>query len=70
MLDGDKATKHCAWGDSLRVYPEISVLDEGVVVDRNRITGGGITAGLDFALTPSAEVVGPPVAQARQLTAE
>jgi NAD(P)-dependent dehydrogenase (short-subunit alcohol dehydrogenase family) len=54
----------------LRVYPEISVLDEGVVVDRNRITGGGITAGLDFALTPSAEVVGPPVAQARQLTAE
>ena len=52
MLDGDKATKHCAWGDSLRAYPEISVLDERVVVDRNRITDGGITAGLDFALTP------------------
>lgn len=29
----------------------VEVSPERVVIDRNRITGGGVTAGLDFGLT-------------------
>lgn len=70
LLDGYRATTHWGWIDSLRAYSAIEVADERVVVDRTRITGGGITAGLDFALTLIAEVVAPPVAQAMQLIFE
>jgi len=70
LLDGYKATTHWGWIDSLNAYPAIEVVDKRVVVDRDRITGGGITAGLDFALTLIAEVVAPPVAQAMQLMFE
>ena len=38
-----------------------------MTIDRNRITGGGITAGLDFAFTLISEVVGEDMAQAMQL---
>ena len=70
LLDGYRATTHWGWVESLTAYPGIEVVDERVAVDRNRITGGGITAGLDFALTLIAEVVAPPVAQAIQLIFE
>lgn len=70
LLDGFKATTHWGWIDSLSAYPAIDVVDQRVVVDRTRITGGGITAGLDFALTLIGEVVAPPVAQAMQLIFE
>jgi len=40
------------------------------VVDRNRVTGGGVTAGIDFALTLMAEVRGPEFAKAVQLSLE
>jgi hypothetical protein len=69
-LDGFRATTHWGWIDSLAAYEKINVVDERVVVDRNRITGGGITAGIDFALTLIAEVVAPPAAQAMQLIFE
>ena len=70
LLDGYRATTHWAWLDALAKYPEVEVVDERVAVDRNRITGGGITAGLDFALTLIAQVIGPPAAQAVQLLFE
>jgi cyclohexyl-isocyanide hydratase len=70
LLDGYKATTHWGWIDALDRYPNIEVVDERVAVDRNRLTGGGITAGLDFALTLISEVVGPPAAQAIQLMFE
>lgn len=70
LLDGYRATTHWGWIETLTAYPGIEVVDERVAVDRNRITGGGITAGLDFALTLIAEVVAPPVAQAIQLIFE
>ncbi len=70
LLNGYRATTHWGWVKALDSYPEVEVVDERVVVDRNRITGGGITAGLDFALTLIAEVVGPPAAQAMQLLFE
>ena len=38
--------------------------DERVVVDGNVITGGGVTAGIDFALTIVAELHGEAAAQA------
>ena len=70
LLDGYRATTHWGWIKHLSTYPNIEVVDERVAVDRNRITGGGVTAGIDFALTLIAEVVGPPVAQAMQLVFE
>lgn len=49
LLRGYKATSH--WG-TLRVLPALGAIPvaERVVVDRNRITGAGVTAGLDFGL--------------------
>ncbi|MBS0422271.1 MAG: DJ-1/PfpI family protein [Proteobacteria bacterium] len=41
-----------------------------VVRDGNVITGGGVTAGIDFALTVAAEIAGPVVAQTIQLLLE
>jgi cyclohexyl-isocyanide hydratase len=43
---------------------------ERVVVDRNRITGGGVTAGIDFGLAVAAEIYGGAVAQEIRLTIE
>ena len=43
---------------------------ERVVVDGNVITGGGVTAGIDFALTVAAEAFGPELAKAIQLGIE
>lgn len=70
LLDGYRATTHWGWVPQLKRYPGIEVIDERVVVDRNRISGGGITAGLDFALTLIAEVVGKPAAESIQLMFE
>ncbi len=41
-----------------------------VVRDGNLFTGGGVTAGIDFALTMAAELAGPQAAQAIQLQIE
>ena len=43
---------------------------ERVVIDGNVITGGGVTAGIDFALTVAAEAFGPELAQSIQLGIE
>ena len=70
LLDGYRATTHWACLPHLRRYPRIEVINERVVVDRTRISGGGVTAGIDFALTLVAEVVSPLVAQTIQLLIE
>jgi cyclohexyl-isocyanide hydratase len=41
-----------------------------VCVDRNRVTGGGVTAGIDFALTLVSILLDRPTAQAIQLRLE
>jgi cyclohexyl-isocyanide hydratase len=41
-----------------------------VVVDRNRITGGGVTAGIDFGLVLLAKLRGDEVAKVTQLAME
>jgi cyclohexyl-isocyanide hydratase len=41
-----------------------------VVVDRNRIPGGGVTAGLDFGLVLLAKLLGEDIAKMTQLAME
>ncbi|MEM1139441.1 MAG: DJ-1/PfpI family protein, partial [Pseudomonadota bacterium] len=70
LLDGHKAATHWAYTEALANYPAIEQVDERVCISGNRITGGGMTAGLDFALTVVSEVVGEATAQVLQLTLE
>jgi transcriptional regulator GlxA family with amidase domain len=69
LLKGRRAA--CHWGarDLLELFGAIP--DDGRVVrDGDVFTGGGVTAGIDFALTLAAEIAGAEVAQAIQLTLE
>jgi cyclohexyl-isocyanide hydratase len=69
FLKGKRAACHWAWRDLLSIYGAIP--DSGRVVrDGNVITGGGVTAGIDFALTVLAEIAGDTTAQAIQLGLE
>ena len=70
LLDGYKAATHWGYTDVLQAYPGVTQIDERVVIDRNRVTGGGVTAGIDFALTIIAEVVNEQTAHAMQLVFE
>jgi cyclohexyl-isocyanide hydratase len=69
LLRGRRAACHWASRHLLSVFGAEPVADR-VVVDGNIITGGGVTAGIDFALRVAAEVHGPEVAQAIQLRVE
>ena len=70
LLDGYRATTHWMAKEQLASYPEIEVTEGRVVTDRNRITGGGVTAGIDFGLTLIAQLAGPETAAALQLMGE
>jgi cyclohexyl-isocyanide hydratase len=59
LLDGYKANTHWAAREQLAAYPKVELADGRVVVDRDRFTGGGVTAGIDIALTLLGELVGP-----------
>ena len=48
----------------------METIEQRVVVDRNRITGGGITAGLDFGLSLTALIGGESMAKTIQLMLE
>ena len=69
LLRGYRATTHWLSLDLLPIFGAISVEDR-VVVDRNRITGGGVTAGIDFALQLVAELRGENLAKRIQLNLE
>jgi cyclohexyl-isocyanide hydratase len=69
LLKGKRAACHWAWRHMLPLFGAIP--DEGRVVrDGNIITGGGVTAGIDFAFTVAAEIAGAKTAQAIQLGIE
>jgi transcriptional regulator GlxA family with amidase domain len=69
LLKGKRAACHWASRDLLAEFG--AVPDEARVVrDGNVFTGGGVTAGIDFALTLAAEIVGAEAAQAIQLMLE
>src|SRR6201999_1239248 len=69
LLQGRRAATHWMSRDMLSAFGATPVA-ERVVVDGNVITGGGVTAGIDFALTVAAQGVGPELAQAIQLGIE
>ncbi|MCZ4338166.1 MULTISPECIES: DJ-1/PfpI family protein [Gammaproteobacteria] len=60
LLDGYKTTLHWAYTEALKKYPKVQYVNRRVVRDRNRISGGGITSGLDFALELLSELSGGP----------
>ncbi len=69
LLKGRRATTHWAYTGLL---PLVGATHEKarVVRDGNVLTGGGVTAGIDFALTLAAEIAGPEAAQRIQLSIE
>lgn len=69
LLRGYRATSHWAWRDQLALFGATPVA-ERVVIDRNRATGGGVTAGIDFALTLTALLRGEDHARGVQLGLE
>ena len=69
LLKGKRATTHWAYHELLTLVGAIPTRGR-VVRDGNVITGGGVTAGIDFALTVAAEIAGAEVAQAIQLAIE
>lgn len=69
LLDGYRATTHWAFHELLPLVGAIPA-PERVVVDRNRMTSGGVTAGIDIALTIAAEVAGREAAEQIQLQLE
>lgn len=69
LLKGKKAVTHWAAQEFLKEFGAIAV-DQRVVKDGNIITGGGITAGIDFGLTLAAEIAGKEIAERIQLILE
>lgn len=69
LLKGRRATTHWMSHEFLAEFGAIPVSDR-VVVDGNVITGGGVTAGIDFALVLAAKMFGDELARKIQLGIE
>lgn len=69
LLRGRRATTHWALHHLLDQFGAIPVKAR-VVQDGNLMTGGGVTAGIDFALTLLTDLIGETEAQAIQLQLE
>ncbi|TAI61555.1 DJ-1/PfpI family protein [Bradyrhizobium sp. Leo170] len=69
LLKGYRAATHWSAIDFLGAFGAIPARTR-VCIDRNRITGGGVTAGIDFALTLVSELVDRRTAEAIQLRLE
>jgi cyclohexyl-isocyanide hydratase len=69
LLRGKRATTHWASHDLLAAFGAVPTQGR-VVRDGNLMTGGGVTAGIDFALALVAELAGVETAQAIQLQLE
>jgi len=69
ILDGKRATTHWAYLDRLEQLGATAV-NERVVEDGKILTGAGVSAGIDMALTLTARMAGETVAQAIQLGIE
>ena len=69
LLSGKRAACHWAWRDLLPAFGAIPD-PARVVREGNLITGGGVTAGIDFALTVLAEIGGDDLARTIQLGLE
>ncbi|MBO0734813.1 MAG: DJ-1/PfpI family protein, partial [Methylocapsa sp.] len=69
LLTGYRAACHWLSLDQLAYFGAIPV-NERVVIDRNRITGAGVTSGIDFALILAAQLFGERRAKSVQLAME
>jgi len=69
LLVGYKSACHWMWSSYLERFG-VQAVDARVVRDRNHFSGGGVTAGIDFALTLAAEIAGEEVAKRIQLALE
>jgi cyclohexyl-isocyanide hydratase len=69
LLKGYKATSHWDVRD-LRPLMGAEVSEDRVVTNRNRITAGGVTAGIDFGLALAAQLRGEDYAKRIQLSLE
>jgi cyclohexyl-isocyanide hydratase len=69
LLEGKKAATH--WM-AMEILPSLGAIptDARVVIDGKIITGGGVTAGIDFGLQVAAEVAGADAARQIQLQLE
>lgn len=72
LLDGYEATTHWAFVPCLKQFPKVKVVEghPRFVLDRNRLTGGGISSGLDEALKLVELIAGYEQAQAVQRTTQ
>ena len=69
FLTGRRAACHWAWRELLPIFG--AIVDEGRIVrDGNYLSGGGVTAGIDFVLALIAELRGQHVAEMVQLGLE
>lgn len=69
LLEGYNATTHWRSMDLLRMF-NVEAKEERVVIDRNRITGAGVTSGIDFGLTLISHIGGDAMAKRIQLMLE
>ncbi|MBT1260412.1 DJ-1/PfpI family protein [Pseudomonas sp. VS40] len=69
LLEGYRATSHWSSLDQLSLFGATPVA-ERVVWDRDRVTGAGVTSGIEFALTVIADTHGREIAEEIQLQIE
>jgi cyclohexyl-isocyanide hydratase len=69
LLRGYRAATHWTAMDNLSAFGAAPTRTR-VCIDRNRVTGGGVTAGIDFALTLVSMLIDRPTAEAIQLRLE
>jgi transcriptional regulator GlxA family with amidase domain len=72
LLDGYRATTHWAFIACLARFPKIRIAEgyPRYVVDRNRVTGGGVSSGLDEGLEMVSLLSGETVARKVQLSVQ
>lgn len=69
LMRGYEAACHWAYREMLPTFGAVPVA-ERIVRDRNRISGGGVTAGIDFGLALAAELTDEETAKTIQLSIE
>ena len=69
LLKGYRAASHWAVIDTLAAFGATPV-HQRVVIDRNRCTGGGVTAGVDIGLTVAGKLAGEDMAKVIELVLE
>lgn len=69
LLQGYRAASHWSVIETLDAFGAIPT-HQRVVIDRNRATGGGVTAGVDFGLTLAGVIAGEDYAKVLELAIE